>query len=188
MRRFAIFSLALTLLGVAGMDVRLAGQETPKAPAPQKEHEWLQQFVGEWETESEAMLEPGKPPMKCQGAEKARAIGGLWVVSEITSLMQGQTMLGVLTIGYDPEKKKYVGTWIDSMTPHLWKYEGTVDAAGKILTLEAEGPNMMMPGKMAKYRDVWELKSKDHKVLTSSMLGDDGKWTTFMTMNARRKK
>lgn len=166
----------------------VVGQEAAKMPAPRKEHQWLQQFVGEWETEAEAVIEPGKPPMKCQGTEKARAIGGLWVVSEITSSLPGQSMTGVMTIGYDGEKKKYVGTWIDSMTPHLWKYEGTLDAAGKILTLEAEGPNMMAPGKMAKYRDVSELKGNDHKVLTSSMLGDDGKWTTFMMMNARRKK
>jgi hypothetical protein len=188
MRRFAICGLRLGLIVVAGMAGRLAAQEAPKAPTPQKEHAWLQQFVGEWETEAEAVIEPGKPPMKCQGTEKARAIGGLWVVSEITSSLPGQTMTGLMTIGYDAEKKKYVGTWIDSMTPHLWKYEGSVDAAGKILTLEAEGPNMMVPGKMAKYRDVTELKNKDHKVLTSSMLGDDGKWTTFMTMQARRKK
>jgi len=28
------------------------------------EHDWLGQFVGEWETELECPTEPGKPPMK----------------------------------------------------------------------------------------------------------------------------
>ncbi len=97
-------------------------------------------------------------------------------------------MTGVMTLGYDPEKKKYVGTWVDSMTSHLWRYEGTVDAAGKVLTLDTEGPNPAAPGKTAKFKERIEFKSKDHKVFTSSMQGDDGEWVTFMTMNSKRKK
>jgi hypothetical protein len=41
---------------------------------------------------------------------------------------------------------------------------------------------------MAKYKDVVEFKSDDHRILSSHMLGDDGKWVTFMTAHYRRKQ
>jgi hypothetical protein len=96
-------------------------------------------------------------------------------------------MSGIMTIGYDPQTKKYVGTWVCSADGHLWKYEGTLDATGKVLTLNTEGPDMSAPGKTAKMKDVIEIKDKDHRVLTSSMQTQDGKWVQFMTMNVRRK-
>ncbi len=57
-----------------------------------------------------------------------------------------------------------------------------------MLTLEAEGPSMAGDGQMATYRDVIELKSDDHRVLTSHVLREDGTWQQFMTAHYRRTK
>jgi hypothetical protein len=92
-----------------------------------------------------------------------------------------------MTLGYNPQKKKYVGTWIASATDHFWIYEGSVDPTGNILTLETRGPGFD-PAKMSLYRDVTEFKSPDHRVVTSTVLGDDGKWQPFATINYRRSK
>jgi hypothetical protein len=81
-----------------------------------------------------------------------------------------------------------VGTWIGSMMSHLWVYDGALDAAERVLTLDAQGPDMAGTGKMAQYRDVMEVESDDHRVLTSHALGDDGKWHRFMTAHYRRKR
>jgi len=164
------------------------GAQPPEMPKPQKEHEWLKQFVGEWDSEAEAPAMAGQPAMKCKGTMNTRMLGGFWMVSDIKGDMMGTPIQAIHTVGYDPQTKKYIGTWVDSVMNHMWKYQGTVDATGKILTLEAEGPNMVKPGAMAKYRDVYEFKSKDQIAMSSQMLGDDGKWTQFMMSNIQRKK
>jgi hypothetical protein len=173
MKMFATAGCVLALLIGANA---VQAQEGPPKSEPSKEHEWLKQLVGEWEGD----LGDAK--------STSRMLGGLWMVSDVKANMGGTQMNAVMTLGYNPTKKKYVGTWVDSVFNNLWTYEGTMDASGKILTLETEGPNPAMPGKMTKMRDAIEIKSKDHFALVSSALGDDGNWTTFMTINYKRKK
>ena len=156
---------------------------------PQKEHAWLQQLVGEWTSEAEATMEPGKPPETFRGTESVRSLGGLWMLAEGQGDMPGGgTATTLMTLGYDPSTKRYVGTWIGSMMTHLWVYDGALDAAERALALEAEGPHMTDQARMTKYRDVIEFKSTDHRVLTSHVLGDDGQWHEFMTANYRRRR
>jgi hypothetical protein len=164
-------------------------QAIPDMPVPVKQHEWLHQFVGEWETAVEVTMEPGTQSMKGKGKETARMLGGFWVIGEGKGEMEGMPgpMTSLLTLGFDPDKGKYVGTWVDSMNSYLWKYEGSVDATGKVLTLETEGPCPMKPG-LVRFKEVTEFKSRDHRVFTSSMQGDDGKWVTMVTADYRRKK
>lgn len=156
---------------------------------PQAEHKWLEKFVGEWTSEADCNMGPDQPPMKMRGTESVRSIGGMWIMGEGKGEMPGggaATMM--LTVGYDPEKRRYIGTWIGSMMTHLWIYDGEVDASGKILTLNAEGPNMATPGTTAKYQDITEFKSDDHRVMRSQMLGPDGKWVPFMEAHYHRVK
>lgn len=161
--------------------------QLPEFPKPTKEHEWLQQFVGEWESTSEATTGPGQPTQTCTGTMKAKMLGGFWLIGEVESNMPGMKIQAVQTIGYDPEKKKYIGSWVDSAFNHQWKYEGSVDETGKILTLQAEGPSFAEPGKTAQFRDIYEFKSKDHIVATSQMQ-IEGVWVTFMTGQVTRSK
>jgi Protein of unknown function (DUF1579) len=81
-----------------------------------------------------------------------------------------------------------VGTWVGSCTTHLWQYDGSVDVAAETLTLETEGPCPQCPGTVAKFKEAMEVKSKNQRVFTSSMQGQDGKWATIATINYRRKK
>lgn len=154
----------------------------------QKEHAWLQKLVGEWSVDGECVMGPDQPPMKSRGTETTRTIGGLWTQGTGSGEMpDGGAMTSVITLGYDPQKQRFVGTFIASMMTHLWVYEGTLDAGGKVLTLDTEGPGMSGDGKMVKYQDVITLVSDDHRILTSRMQGEDGNWIEFMTAHYRRK-
>lgn len=156
-------------------------------PAPQ--HLWLQKIVGNWTYVSEAVMGPGKPKEKFTGTEQIRAVGALWILCEGKGVMPGggdATMF--LTLGYDPQKGHFVGSWIGSMMANMWVYEGRLDTASNTLTLDTEGPSMTQEGKLTKYRETIVVKSDDERTFSSSMLGDDGAWNTFMTATYKRVK
>ena len=153
---------------------------------PQKEHDWLQQMVGQWETDSEYAV--GGETRKDKGTANIRSIGGLWVQAELDGSLFGQPVKSIYTLGYDPEKQIFVGTWIDSMTTSLSMFEGLVDDSGKILTLETEAPSPFEKDKTTTFRQVIEIKDKNHQTLTAGLLGPEQKWVTVITIEYRRKK
>jgi hypothetical protein len=187
MKNLTLAIVALSLLFCAA--ARSRAQELPQMPKPQKEHEWLERFVGEWDSEVEATVGPDQPAMRAKGSQTGRMLGGFWMIAEGKADMMGMNVQSVLTLGYDPKRQKYVGTWTDSCNNHLWSYEGTVNESGKTLTLATEGPNPMLEeGKSYQYRETIEFKSDDHYVFSSSMQDDEGEWVTFMTAHFRRKQ
>ncbi|MFB3909908.1 MAG: DUF1579 domain-containing protein [Candidatus Eisenbacteria bacterium] len=158
--------------------------------ARQAEHEWLDALVGEWTVEVEMMMGPDKPTEKTWGTESVRSLGGLWTVGEGTmDAPGGGTATNLMTLGYDPQKQRFVGTFVASIMTFLWVYEGSLDAEKRTLTLDTTGPNMMEPGnKMMKFQDIIEIVGPDERILRSRAFGNDGKWVQFMEARYRRKK
>jgi hypothetical protein len=156
-------------------------------PEPQREHRWLEKLVGDWTVESECLMGPDQPPLKSQGVETVRSLGGLWTIAEGEGEVPGGSpMKSVMTLGYDPARGRFVGTFIASVMTHLWTYDGALDGDGKLLELDAEGPNFSGEG-TSKYVDSIEFVDDDHRILRSRVLGDDGNWIPFMTAHYRRK-
>jgi hypothetical protein len=180
----AVAGCVVVLLGGLVATVVRAQEEFPK---PQKEHQWLQQLAGQWDYDAEMIMEPGQPPMKATGTETGRIIGGFWAVTENRGDFMGTPFTGIMTLGYDPDKQKYTGTWVDSMSSYLWKYQGTLDSSGRKLTLDTEGPCPQEGGKIIKFKEVIELKAPDQKVFTSSR-EKDGKWVQMMKITSRKRK
>lgn len=179
----SILAAIATAMFIAGCSL---AAEAPAMPQSAKEHEWLKKFAGEWDVETEIFMEPGKPPLKAKGTESARLLGGFWVIGENKGDMMGMPFTGVMTFGYDLDKKQYVGTWVDSNTSTMWSCTGSVDDSGKVLTLNTGG---MCPieGKICQFRDTIEFRSPDKRVMTGAKLGKDGQWETKMIVTASRK-
>ena len=153
---------------------------------PQEQHRWLEQFVGEWTFEAECVSGPDQPPSKHTGRTKAYSLGGLWTLFE--SEQPGpddSSMKSIITLGYDPQSQKFVGSFVASVMTFFWVYSGTLDSAQRKLVLDATGPRFDR-NEMTQYHDIIELVSKDHWILSSEMLSDDGKWLPFMSSHYRR--
>ena len=170
-----------------------AAGETQEMPCPkaepQMEHDWLHRLIGDWDCEMECSMGPDKPPMKTTATESVRSLGGLWTVGEGHCDGPDETpMTSIMTLGYDPSKQKFVGTFVASMMTHLWVYEGTLDASGNVLTLDTEGPSATGDGTIARYQDIIEFVNGDHRTLRSKTPGEDGVWQEFMVAHYRRKR
>ena len=110
---------------------------------PQKEHQWLLRLVGEWTYETEAIVQPGKPPEKFAGTESVRSLGSVWVLCEGWGEMPGGgTATTIMTLGYDPVKKRFVGTFIGSMMTNLWVYRRRIGPSSQSAHAGLRGPEL----------------------------------------------
>lgn len=180
--------LAVATIGGVALAASLK-QETWSAPKPGKFHEFLKQFEGTWETTAEFMGEkPGDPLQKSKGSGTDKLIaGGLFLITDYKGVMGTTEFIGHGIMGYDTVKKKYTGSWIDSMSTAIWTTEGTCDDAGKVFTATMEGPHPMT-GEPMKMKMVSEITGKDSKKLTMFMAGEDGKEMQIGKIEYMRKK
>lgn len=160
---------------IVGLWIAAAVPPQEEFPKPGKEHELLKQFVGEWTAECKFWMDPSQPAMEMKGTETCTlGPGGFWITSVFKGEAFGKPFEGRATTGYSPFKKKFVGTWIDSMVPHLFTTEGTIDEAGKVITFTADALDPAA-GTPVKERWVIEIKGADSHVMTMYTPGPDGK-------------
>lgn len=147
---------------------------------PQSEHAWYNSLLGHWEFEHECVSGPDLPPTKSRGKLKATSMGGLWVLLDCSGdAPDGSPWTSQFTLGFDPVRGKFVGTFIASMMTHLWIYEGELEPDGRTLVMNVEGPRFDGKG-TAHYQDCFEVVNQDHWILRSRIKGDDGQWIPFM--------
>jgi len=186
------FSLVCTaVLGAAAM---VAAQGMPPLPKPGPEHAMFKDVAGTWDAKVETFMAPGAPPSVSSGTETSHVgCGGLCLISDFKgSFVMGPPNTpatpfeGHGTETYDTGKKKYVGSWTDSMSTGLTVTESTYDAASKTMTGWMEGPDM--EGKPSKMKSTVVSKDPNTRVFSMYNVGADGKEALSMRITYTRKK
>jgi hypothetical protein len=154
-----------------------AAQEAYK-PGPQ--HEMLKKFEGQWD----ATVAFGGSEAKASASYKL-GLGGLWLLLHFKADFGGMPFEGRGVTGYDPHKKKYVSSWVDSMAPSMTVMEGSFSNEGKTFTESGEG--IGPDGKLQKLKSVYDFEGQDKIVFTMYQVAD-GKDQEMMKITYVRKK
>ncbi len=117
---------------VLGDDAKKGGPPVPDADAmkhwqecctPNESHAWLSRFLGRWDTVMKVSM--GNSVAESKGTAEFRwLMDGRWLAMDAKGEMMGQPITQFCLLGFDNFKKKYVVTYVDSMSTAMLSSEG----------------------------------------------------------------
>lgn len=155
---------------------------TPGAP-----HKMLASLAGTWATKSKGWMDPDKPPMESEGTcAQKMLLGGRYLQQEYSGDMMGAPFSGIGIMGYDNHTKRYVSTWIDSMSTGIYLFEGEATPDGKTITQEScyDDP---VKGPMT-WRSVTKIVDRDTLLFEMYGIDKTGRKDKMMEITYTRKK
>ncbi len=177
-------ALVWLLIAVGSADAADHG-EAPKLDV-ETGHQVLKREVGTWDAEQKLFMDPNSPPIVSKGVETNEMLGEFWLIGNFESEMFGQSFHGRSQVGYDPKTKKFIGTWIDSMTPVLNRLEGTME--GNTLTMYSTGIDPAT-GKEIVTKMVSTFSDASHKAFVAyePVPGKKDEWRKTMEVKYTRR-
>jgi hypothetical protein len=161
-------------------------------PKPGKEiQEMVKAEEGVWDATMKVyMAGPNAEPTIYKGVETAEAVSdGLWLRTNYEGdFLGGKKFKGHGVFGFDPQKKKYVGVWVDNMQTSLGMLEGEFDAKTKTSNMKFETTEPST-GQPIKQQHKTEYKADGHKVFTISMQipGAGDQWMKMIEIESKRR-
>jgi hypothetical protein len=153
----------LVLLAWAGYAPTGEKKEPPDPSAPGPEHKVLERLVGTYTAKVKGYFEAGKPPEESTGTMKRKMLmDGRYLQEDFEGKMGDITFTGMGIVGFDKFRKRYVMTWIDSMSTGFMTSDGAYDAAKKTFTYLSEDVDPAT-GKKMKGRDLLRFDSDDQQ-------------------------
>jgi hypothetical protein len=135
--------------------------------APGAEHELLGPFVGTFRAEVKLWMGPGEPQVSTGVMTNTLELGGKFLLQSY----QGDPGEGPFPDfagrgfwGYNKVDSLWEGVWIDTASTVMQTERGTVDAAGRVWTMEGRMTNPQDGSSLTK-RSVITLVDDDHHTL-----------------------
>lgn len=169
------------------MDAQAMMEVYQELAVPTAPHKMLAKLVGEWTTKTRAWMEPDKPPMEGTGAcKQTMLLGGRYLQQDYTGEMMGNSFTGINLIAYDNHTKKYVSTWVDSMSTGIYYFEGKASPDGKTITQECSYDDPVKGP--AVWRSVTKFVDESTLDYVMYLTPKGGKEEKMMEMTASRKQ
>lgn len=162
--------ITFAILGIISLTLASSANAQPGAELTE-EHKVLHQDLGTWNVKMK-LWPQGPDGIVVEGVcqEHNRKLGnGLWILSDFKGTLAGTAFYGHGTFGYNPRKEKYVGTWVDNMTPAISQMQGTYDKKSNTLTMYSEGTDAAT-GNTTKTKNVSEYIDKNNRKFTMYVL------------------
>lgn len=160
--------LFFVCLGLLSLNSPVQGQEFPEATA---QHKVLEKDLGDWVGTMKIYVGgPDADPITMPVKESSRMLdGGMWLLTEF----EAGPFKGRGQYGYDTNKKKYVGTWIDNSSPGLTVAEGQYNEDTDELIMFQKGLDPMT-GELQDMKSVGtKLKNGDRRFVMYTKNNDD---------------
>jgi Protein of unknown function (DUF1579) len=186
MRRMLLMTIALS--GGLFLASRIGADAAQDATKAGPELQAMEPLVGFWKAKVLFWQDPTKPPQESEGTMTRKWImGGRILQEDFDGKFAGADFKGLGLTCFDPQKKKYVGTWVDSMAPSISMMESTYDAKTKTFagSMDEIDPQT---GKKVKARDVLRIIDNDHHVQEMFSTPEGGKEGKMMEIHYHRVK
>jgi hypothetical protein len=159
----------------------------PEPPPPAPEHKLLKDLVGTFNADVTIYVGSDQK-MESKGTMTRQLIlDGRFLQESYDGTFAGKPFKGMGLTGYDTNKKKYVGVWVDSVSNAMMTSEGTYDAKTK--TYHFSGDDLdPFSGKPMKARDVLKVVSADEQVMEMYRQPAGEKEFKMMEIRYTRKK
>ena len=168
-----LFTSACSLIAFCAL-----GAQAQDMPKPGPEHDKMKAIEGTWDAVVSFQGKESKGTMTYK-----MGMGGFWMVEHFKGTFADSKFEGRGMTTYDPEKKKYVNIWADSMGPSYMITEGTFEKDNRMVM---KGKMPMGPGKTAPVTIINEMKDKDNMTTTFLVTGADGKEGEMMKITYKR--
>ena len=173
--------------GQPAMDEKAMMEAYQKAGMPGEAHKALEAMVGTWDTKVTSWMAPGTEPMMSTGvSENKWTLGNRFVEQRYEGSFMGQPFSGIGYTGYDNFKKKYIGSWMDSMGTSMMIQTGTADPSGKAMTFTGMMDDPVT-GKSAQIKSVVKVTDNNNHMMEMWGPGPDGKNYKMMVIEYTRK-